>query len=90
MKLKSKRNDPQSSYEAAKLAEEAAKMHHGMIRKALTKKPSQTARELEKYLKYKLSYHQIMRRLNEIAVKGDIRECKTGLPRCRVCEWSLA
>jgi hypothetical protein len=30
-----------------------------------------------------------MRRLSEFAVRGDIRTCKTGLPRCRVVEWSI-
>lgn len=87
--LKSKKNDPQSSYKAAELAERTASIHRSMIYKALKKKPLQTGYELERYLKYKLTNQQIMRRLSEFAVRGDIRTCKTGLPRCRVVEWSI-
>lgn len=87
--------DPISSHVAAKKSNSAAKVHREIIRKALMRKPNQTAYELEAFLKKTytpskwLNYSQIMRRLNEVAVKGDIRECATGKPCCRVAEWSM-
>lgn len=87
---KAKRNDPISSFDAAKLSTNSARVHRGLIRKALASKPGQTARELEKYMNYKLDYNQLMRRLGEVAIKSDKRRCETGLPSCQVCEWALA
>ncbi len=95
MKNKARNTDPISSHLAASKSNKSAKVHREIIRKALTRKPNQTARELERYIKNTyipakwIDYTQIMRRLNEVAIKGDLRECKTGMPCCRVSEWSL-
>ena len=84
---KAKRTDPISSHKAAQKATQSALRHCEIIRKALDKKPRQTPYELVKYLKGKLSYHQIMRRLSECAQKGERRECSTGKPSTEVYEW---
>ena len=93
--MKARKTDPKSSYDAAKIAEQSIKVHQAIILKALKEKPNQTAYELKSYIRqnYKpkqwLTYHQIMRRLNEVAIKGEIRTCLTGKPCCRVAEWYL-
>lgn len=85
--MKARKTDPKSSHDAAKASKSAASRHRAIIRKALDKRPRQTAYELRAYLKGELSYHQIMRRLNECAQKGELRECKTGTPSKNVLEW---
>ncbi len=84
---RAKRTDPISSHKAAQKATQSASEHRAMIRKALDRKPRQTAQELVKHLKGKLSYHQVMRRLSECAQKGERRECSTGKPSTEVYEW---
>ena len=64
------------------------RIHRGMIRKALKKKPNQTGRELERFLKYAIDYVQIMRRTSEVAMPGDKRACRTGKAKGNVTEWS--
>jgi len=92
---KHRRNDPESSVMAAERSTEPSKIHRDTIRSCLKQKPRQTAYELMYYIQENhpesrwLTYHQIMRRLKEVAWKGEIIECATGKPCCRVAEWSL-
>ena len=87
---RARKTDPQSSHDAARKASNKAVTDRAKVRKALEKKPRQTGRELEKALKYTLDYHTIMRRVGEVAVKGERRPCKTGLPSVDVHEYYLA
>lgn len=87
--LTAKRNDPISSFDAAREMEQTARQHRAIVRKALEEKPNMTGREIERHINYALDYHQVMRRVSEVASRGELRECSTGIPSKRVVEWYL-
>ena len=96
MKNKARNTDSITSHTAAKDSNSTAAAHRLIIISALKKKPNQTGYELKTFIRqnYKssqwLTYHQIMRRLSEVAVKIEIRECKSGKPKKDVNAWGCA
>lgn len=87
--MRTHRNDPQSSFDAEKRSASAAVQHRLLIKNELERKPNQTGRELEKSLKGVLSYQQIMRRVSEVAQRGDLRPCTSGQVRGQVVQWYI-
>jgi hypothetical protein len=87
MKALSRKSDPQSSYIAAAGVNVSA---HQLIIIAVLNKANKPLTNHEIASRCNLSYSQVARRTGEIAYKGaNLRECSSGLPRGKVCEWSL-
>lgn len=97
MKALARNTDPQSSHDAAEIALDSLTEKHKAIRSVIKKNPHSTAGEIAWYIKLStdlplsikkaIDYHEVMRRLNECAHKGEPRKCTIRKSGIMVCTW---